>query len=292
MSTNARVAAVVAKLQGKTSLSESFSSHTTATERTTNKNCIDDQNIGQHQSSSSRGDGTEEGDPSSEESVALSSYVAMPCQKDRQMAMSNNRNEPITKPPLADRSKSAKQNGKSARSKPSFFRSTSAGAAENKNGPPPSISMGIPTGESINDKDNNVTNDSRKKGFWARTQPSRNSKATQLVLGGVSSPASDSALSNAVTAPTESLVSPDASSPTNNGFLSGQQIKLFEQYEESESDIQSICTFDDDRSYFTIAKNTKGSSQLTNQERNSLGGHRPPVTNRNNAYIPSLYKKN
>lgn len=297
MSTNARVAAVVAKLEGKTLLSDSFSSHTTQTERTTNKNSNEEEV--RIRGSGSRCEGTEEGDPSSEESVALSSYVAAkPYQSDRQAATTRNTIETKSKPPLASRPQSARQTGKSVRGKSSFFRSTSTGTAES-NALRPSNSWEIPTGESTNEKDNKpAASEERKKGFWARTQASRNSKATQLALGNASSPSNDSAPKTAVvTSPTETFVSPVASSPTNNindnAFLPVQQIKLFEQYEESESDIQSICTFDDDRSYFSFVKTAKGNTRLTDQERNALNNHhgRPPVTSHHNSYIQSMYKK-
>ena len=297
MSTNARVAAVVAKLEGKTLLSESFSSQTTQTERTTNRN--DNEEGGRMKGAGSRCEGTEEGDPSSEESVALSSYVARPYQTDRQAAATQIAKETNSKPPIASRPQSARLNGKSARGKSSFFRSTSTGSSET-NVVRPNNSWEIPAGESTNEKDNKVAaSDERKKGFWARTQSNRNSKATQMVLGDASSPCNDSApKTTAVTSPTETFVSPVASSPSNNdnniNFLPVQQIKLFEQYEESESDIQSICTFDDDRSYFSFVKTAKGNAQLTDQERNALNNlhnNRPPASNHQNSYIQSMYKK-
>ena len=297
MSTNARVAAVVAKLEGKILLSESFSSHTTETERTTNKNSKEE--LGRFNGSGSRGEGTEDGDPSSEESVALSSYVvAKPYQNDRQAATTQDALNMKSKPPLANRPQSARQTGKSARAKSSFFRSTSTGTTEN-NEVRATNSWEIPTGESTNEKANKpATSEDRKKGFWARTQANRNSKATQMALGNASSPSHDNAPKTAtVTSPTDTFVSPVASSPSNinndNTFLPVQQIKLFEQYEESESDIQSICTFDDDRSYFSFVKTAKGNTRLTDQERNALSNHhgRPPVTSHHNSYIQSMYKK-
>ena len=297
MSTNARVAAVVAKLNGNTLLSDSFSSHTTQTERTTNRN--GDEDGGRMKGSDSRCEGTEEGDPSSEGSVALSSYVTRPYQSDRQTAAAiQNAKVSNSKPPIANRPQSARQTGKSVRGKSSFFRSTSTGSAETSV-VRPSNSWEIPTGESTNEKDHKVAaSEERKKGFWARTQANRNSKATQMVLGGVSSPFNDGGPKTAtVTSPTETFVSPVASSPSHdnikNNFLPVQQINLFEQYEESESDIQSICTFDDDRSYFTFVKTAKGNTQLTDQERNALSNHhnRQPAKNHQNSYIQSMYKK-
>jgi hypothetical protein len=298
MSTNARVAAVVAKLEGKTLLSDSFSSHTTQTERTTNRNG-NEEGV-RMKGSGSRCEGTEEGDPSSEESVELSSYAAMPYQADREAAAlaTQKAKETTSKPPMANRPQSARQNGKSARGKASFFRSTSASTAE-KHAVRPSNSWEIPAGESTNEKDHKVAVvEERKKGFWARTQANRNSKATQMVLGSVSSPSNDNIQKAVnVASPTETFVSPAVSSPPNeitqNNFLPVQQIKLFEPYEESESDIQSICTFDDDRSYFSFVKAAKGNAQLTDHERNTLNNHhnRPPMTNQN-SYIQSMYKKN
>ena len=292
MSTNARVAAVVAKLEGKTLLSESFSSHTTQTERTTNKNSNELEGV--QKASGSRCEGTEDGDPSSEESVALSSYVARPYQNDRLAAKSE---ESKPKPRLANRPQSARLTGKSVRGKSSFFRSTSTGTSES-NVVHASSSWEIPTGESTNERDNRpAASEERKKGFWARTQANRTSKATQMVLGSVSSPSNDSVTKTAtLTSPTDAFVSPVAPSPpsnNDNNTFPVQQVKLFEQYEESESDIQSICTFDDDRSYFSFVKTAKGSTQLTDQERNALNNRngRPPISNQPNGYMQSMYKK-
>jgi hypothetical protein len=313
MTTNARVAAVVAKLEGTTSVANSFSSSTT-TEWMTRKegNTSINNNsaaltAGSEESTSksskaekrtpgdsggSRGLATE-GDRSSAESVTLGSYLSLPYRNDRQSNTIDKSKPSLGRPPIAAKSTSDNFHELSARGKPSFFRSVSAGNADNDNNADPKVPLGsfvlrskkswaIPAGESTDEKDHPDDLDNRRKGFWARSQSNRASKASQRALNSVSSPAGNS-VPTTVPSPTETPVSPQSCS----GNFPVQQVKLFDQYEESESDIQSICSYDD-RSLFSFAKSAKGSSHLTEQERGALSTRRQlPNTN---AYIPSAYK--
>jgi hypothetical protein len=145
-------------------------------------------------------------------------------------------------------------------------------------------SWAVPVSKSSTDEDSSKVEtkasrtqlqaNSTKGGRFA-IKSSRISKASQLVLNSVSSPSGSQKENQTAPMVTQSTAL--------SNYPLQSLLPTVDQYQESESDIQSICS-NDDHSLFSFAKSengplsrqaARGSTALTEQERSLLGAHRP-----------------